>query len=309
MHDIENCLIGTPGGAGLSVEQRKRLTIGVELVAKPSILIFLDEPTSGLDGQAAYNIIRFLKKLAAAGQAILVTIHQPSAQLFSQFDTLLLLAKGGNTVYFGDIGENGSQVKEYFKRYDAPCPPDANPAEHMIDVVSGRGKDWNKIWLESPEHDKMLAELDRIVAEAASSPPRMTDDGFEFAMPLWDQIKIVTTRMTVGMWRNTAYVNNKFSLHLIIGLFTGFSFWKVGDSIGDLQLRLFAVFQFIFVAPGVIGMFGTLFLPQITRAWQVYEILTLLQRSYNPSSSRSETSTKSEKRNPRCIAGLPSLPV
>ncbi|KAG4436662.1 hypothetical protein IFR05_007841 [Cadophora sp. M221] len=261
MHDIENCLIGTPGGAGLSVEQRKRLTIGVELVAKPSILIFLDEPTSGLDGQAAYNIIRFLKKLAAAGQAILVTIHQPSAQLFSQFDTLLLLAKGGNTVYFGDIGENGAQVKEYFGRYDAPCPPDANPAEHMIDVVSGHhGQDWKKIWLESPEHEKMLAELDRIVADAASSPPSTADDGYEFAMPLWDQTKIVTQRMTIAVWRNTEYVNNKFSLHIIIGLFAGFSFWDVGNGVGDLQLRLFAVFQFLFVAPGVIAQLQPLFI-------------------------------------------------
>lgn len=79
MQDIENTLIGT-SGAGLSVEQRKRLTIGVELVSKPRILIFLDEPTSGLDGQAAFNIVRFLRKLADVGQAVLVTIHQPSAQ-------------------------------------------------------------------------------------------------------------------------------------------------------------------------------------------------------------------------------------
>lgn len=92
LHDIENTLIGKVG-AGLSVEQRKRLTIGVELVSKPSILIFLDEPTSGLDGQAAFNIVRFLRKLADVGQAVLVTIHQPSASLFAQFDTLLLLGK------------------------------------------------------------------------------------------------------------------------------------------------------------------------------------------------------------------------
>jgi ATP-binding cassette subfamily G (WHITE) protein 2 (SNQ2) len=253
MQDIENCLIGTSDGAGLSVEQRKRLTIGVELVAKPSILIFLDEPTSGLDGQAAFNIIRFLKKLASAGQAVLVTIHQPSAQLFSQFDTLLLLAKGGNTVYFGDIGDNASTVKEYFERNDAPCPPNANPAEHMIDVVTGDGKDWNKVWLESKEHSDMITELDRIVEEETASPTKTADDGFEFAMPLWDQIKIVTTRMNVSMWRNTQYVNNKFALHVLIGLFTGFSFWMLGDSVGELQLRLFAIFNFIFVAPGVIG--------------------------------------------------------
>lgn len=113
LNDLQHTLIGRPG-AGLSVEQRKRHTIGVELVAKPSILIFLDEPTSGLDGQAAYNTVRFLRKLAEAGQAILVTIHQPSAQLFAQFDKLLLLAAGSKTVYFGDIGQNANTVKEYF---------------------------------------------------------------------------------------------------------------------------------------------------------------------------------------------------
>lgn len=82
LHDIEHTLIGRVG-AGLSVEQRKRVTIGVELVSKPSILIFLDEPTSGLDGQAAFNTVRFLRKLADVGQAVLVTIHQPSGKPYS----------------------------------------------------------------------------------------------------------------------------------------------------------------------------------------------------------------------------------
>ncbi|RDL34441.1 putative ATP-binding cassette multidrug transport protein [Venustampulla echinocandica] len=262
MHDIENTLIGTTG-AGLSVEQRKRLTIGVELVSKPSILIFLDEPTSGLDGQAAFNTVRFLRKLADVGQAVLVTIHQPSAQLFLQFDRLLLLAKAGKTVYFGDIGENASTIKEYFARYDAPCPKDANPAEHMIDVVSGslsQGKDWDQVWLQSPEHTRALAELDQIIEEAASKPPGSSDDGYEFAMPLWQQIKLVTQRMNVSVWRNTDYINNKMALHIGSALFNGFSFWKIGNSVGDLQLRLFTVFQFIFVAPGVIAQLQPLFI-------------------------------------------------
>lgn len=59
-------------GAGLSIEQRKRVTLGVELVAKPTLL-FLDEPTSGLDGQSAFNIVRFLRKLVDGGQAVLVS--------------------------------------------------------------------------------------------------------------------------------------------------------------------------------------------------------------------------------------------
>lgn len=84
-----------------------------------SILIFLDEPTSGLDGQAAFNTIRFLRKLADVGQAVLVTIHQPSASLFAQFDTLLLLARGGKTVYFGEIGDDAATLKAYFAKHGA----------------------------------------------------------------------------------------------------------------------------------------------------------------------------------------------
>jgi ABC-type transport system involved in cytochrome bd biosynthesis fused ATPase/permease subunit len=74
LHDLADTLIGSVGN-GLSVEQRKRVTIGVELVSKPSILIFLDEPTSGLDGQSAYNTVRFLRKLADVGQAVLVSLN------------------------------------------------------------------------------------------------------------------------------------------------------------------------------------------------------------------------------------------
>ncbi|KAL8848252.1 MAG: hypothetical protein Q9221_006725 [Calogaya cf. arnoldii] len=262
MQDIEHTLVGRTG-AGLSVEQRKRLTIGVELVAKPSILIFLDEPTSGLDGQAAFNTLRFLRKLAAVGQAVLVTIHQPSASLFKEFDTLLLLARGGKTVYFGDIGVDASTLKEYFARNGAPCPQDVNPAEHMIDVVSGnasQGKDWNQIWLESPEHKEVSNEVDRINKEAAGKPPGTTDDGHEFAMSLWQQIRLVTNRMNIALYRNTDYVNNKFALHIGSALFNGFTFWKIGNSVQELQLKLFTIFNFIFVAPGVINQLQPLFI-------------------------------------------------
>jgi len=262
LHDIENTLVGKVG-AGLSVEQRKRLTIGVELVSKPSILIFLDEPTSGLDGQNAFNIVRFLRRLADVGQAVLVTIHQPSASLFAQFDTLLLLTRGGKTVYFGDIGENAATVKGYFARYDAPCPDAVNPAEHMIDVVSGslsQGRDWNNVWLESPEYEKTTAELDQMIADAAAKPPGTTDDGHEFATPLWEQTKIVTRRMNISLYRNIDYINNKVALHIFCALFNGFTFWKVGSSISELQLSLFAIFNFIFVAPGVMAQLQPLFI-------------------------------------------------
>lgn len=100
MQNFADAVIGVPG-EGLNVEQRKRLTIGVELAARPQLLLFLDEPTSGLDSQTSWSICQLIKKLTRSGQAVLCTIHQPSAMLFGQFDRLLLLAPGGKTVYFG----------------------------------------------------------------------------------------------------------------------------------------------------------------------------------------------------------------
>jgi ABC-type multidrug transport system ATPase subunit/ABC-type multidrug transport system permease subunit len=262
LHDIADTLIGQVG-AGLSIEQRKRVTIGVELVSKPKILIFLDEPTSGLDGQSAFNTVRFLRRLADYGQAVLVTIHQPSAQLFSQFDNLLLLAKGGKMVYFGEIGQDGSCIKEYFGKLGAPCPPKVNPAEYMIDVVSGNivpGVEWHQKWLESPQHAYMAGYLQSLISDAAARPPGFKEDHNEFATSLWTQTKIVTQRMNISMFRNTDYVNNKFVLHVILGLFNGFTFWKIGETVTDLQLRLFAIYNVIFISPGVISQLQPLFI-------------------------------------------------
>lgn len=102
MQEYSDAVIGVPG-EGLNVEQRKRLTIGVELAARPQLLVFLDEPTSGLDSQTSWAICNLIEKLTASGQAVLCTIHQPSAILFQRFDKLLFLAPGGKTVYFGGM--------------------------------------------------------------------------------------------------------------------------------------------------------------------------------------------------------------
>ena len=87
--------------------------------------------TEGLDSQGAYNIIRLLRKLCDAGQAILCTVHQPSAILFDHFDDLLLLQAGGKVVYFGPLGKDSQTLINYLERNGAPrCPKYANPAEY-----------------------------------------------------------------------------------------------------------------------------------------------------------------------------------
>ncbi|KAJ3984201.1 multidrug resistance protein 2, partial [Lentinula detonsa] len=141
----------------LGVETRQRLTIGVELASKPELLLFLDESTSGLDAQSAWNLVRFLCKLADQGQAILCTIHQLSSLLFESFDRLLLLEHGGETVYFGNIGADSHIIREYFARHGAVCPPNVNPTKYMLEAI-GVGvsprvgdRDWKDVWLDSPE--------------------------------------------------------------------------------------------------------------------------------------------------------------
>lgn len=135
MEEMADAIIGDPE-TGLSVEQRKRVSIGIELAAKPELIFFLDEPTSGLDSQSAFNIIRFLRKLARAGQAILCTIHQPNSDLFEMFDNLLLLQRGGRTVYFGEIGEDSCTIRNYFERNGAHCQPDANVVGFFLSRIS-----------------------------------------------------------------------------------------------------------------------------------------------------------------------------
>ena len=114
-------------------KQKKRLTIGVELAAKPSLLLFLDEPTSGLDANAAFSIVRFLEKLCAAGQAIICTIHQPSSMLIQQFDMVLALNPGGNTFYFGPVGDNGEAIVKYFAECGIECLSAKNVAESILE--------------------------------------------------------------------------------------------------------------------------------------------------------------------------------
>ncbi|XXG63702.1 hypothetical protein AAC387_Pa05g1829 [Persea americana] len=114
---LKNSLVGLPGVNGLSTEQRKRLTIAVELVANPSI-IFMDEPTSGLDARAAAIVMRTVRNTVDTGRTVVCTIHQPSIDIFEAFDELFLLKRGGEEIYVGPLGHNSCQLIQYFEAID-----------------------------------------------------------------------------------------------------------------------------------------------------------------------------------------------
>ena len=100
LHIVDSA-IGDEAKRGISGGQRKRVNVGMEMVADPSLL-FLDEPTSGLDSTTSYELVSALSELAAKGLNVIAVLHQPSFQLYAKFDNVLLLGNGGRTVYLGD---------------------------------------------------------------------------------------------------------------------------------------------------------------------------------------------------------------
>ncbi|KAJ1418856.1 P-loop containing nucleoside triphosphate hydrolase [Sesbania bispinosa] len=135
---IKDALVGLPGINGLSTEQRKRLTIAVELVANPSI-VFMDEPTSGLDARAAAIVMRTVRNTVDTGRTVVCTIHQPSIDIFEAFDEamqLLLMKRGGQIIYAGSLGHNSNKLIEYFEAITGvPKIKDGyNPATWMLEI-------------------------------------------------------------------------------------------------------------------------------------------------------------------------------
>ncbi|KAF2185804.1 hypothetical protein K469DRAFT_750126 [Zopfia rhizophila CBS 207.26] len=245
---VEKChcadaIVGIPG-EGLNVEQRRRLTIAVELAAKPELLLFLDEPTSGLDSRTAWSICTLLRKLADHGQAVLCTIHQPSASLLEMFDRLLLI-DSGEMLYFGEVGPDACSVVEYFEKHGAYShEPQENPSEWMFNVISHTKseKNWAQIWRMSEEYrvvQKDLAELRRLQNSAQRQSLKAVLD---YAAPFSLQVLRVTQRTFAECWRSPKYLWGKFIFYSGVSLLVGFSFWDSPKSLQGLQNQLFSVF-------------------------------------------------------------------
>lgn len=254
MTNYSEAYVGAPG-KGLNVEQRKKLSIGVELVAKPSLLLFLDEPTSGLDSQSAWSIISLMKSVAGAGQSILCTIHQPSATLFEQFDRLLLLKRGGRTVYFGDIGKSSEILTSYFQRNGSrACEPAENPAEYILDCIgsgaTNNTEDWGDIWLNSVECANTTEEIEDLHVELRNRPTLEVTKAMKakFATSYLTQLKLVYVRTMLQFWRSPVYIVNKFLLMIIGALMAGFSFWDIDHSLAGAQNAMFGVFLCILIS-------------------------------------------------------------
>mmetsp|Transcript_7675 Transcript_7675/g.11613 ORF Transcript_7675/g.11613 Transcript_7675/m.11613 type:complete len:668 (-) Transcript_7675:475-2478(-) len=154
-----NTKVGNVFFRGISGGERRRTSIGMELITRPSVLL-LDEPTSGLDAKSARLIIELLVGLAKAGRSVVCTIHQPSTQVFRLFDKLLLLSKG-EQVYYG----RQADALSFFASKGQPVDGLTNPADHYLEVINYDFTDGGK-----PQHVTDLIE------GFASSPQKQTMD-------------------------------------------------------------------------------------------------------------------------------------
>ncbi|XP_024044579.1 pleiotropic drug resistance protein 3 [Citrus clementina] len=265
---IKDSLVGLPGVNGLSTEQRKRLTIAVELVANPSI-IFMDEPTSGLDARAAATVMRAVKNVVETGRTVVCTIHQPSIDIFEAFDDLVLMKNGGRIIYFGPLGQHSCKVIEYFE-----CIPGVlkikdnyNPATWMLEVSSNSmetqlGVDFAQIYREST----LYQENKELVKQLSSPSLGSKDLHFPTHFPQngWEQFKACMWKHNLSYWRNPSYNLIRIVFTCAMSLLFGILFWQKGKKIKNQQ-DVFNILGALFSAAVFFGIVNcSLVIPLVT---------------------------------------------
>ncbi|XP_021765340.1 ABC transporter G family member 35-like [Chenopodium quinoa] len=249
LDSLKDAIVGLPGITGLSTEQRKRLTIAVELVANPSI-IFMDEPTSGLDARAAAIVMRTVRNTVDTGRTVVCTIHQPSIDIFEAFDELLLMKRGGQVIYSGPLGRNSRKVIEYFE--SIPGVPKIkekyNPATWMLEVSSIAAE--MRLEMDFAEYYKSssLYQRNKALVKELSVPPAGAKDLYfstQFAQSLWGQFKSCLWKQWMTYWRSPSYNLVRYFFTLAAALIVGAIFWRVGtklDNANNLTIVIGAMY-------------------------------------------------------------------
>eukprot|EP00192_Tetraselmis_astigmatica_P001759 CAMPEP_0117657340 /NCGR_PEP_ID=MMETSP0804-20121206/5278_1 /TAXON_ID=1074897 /ORGANISM="Tetraselmis astigmatica, Strain CCMP880" /LENGTH=1545 /DNA_ID=CAMNT_0005463787 /DNA_START=295 /DNA_END=4932 /DNA_ORIENTATION=- len=239
---LQESLVGMPGLSGLSGEQRKRLTIAVELVSNPSV-VFLDEPTSGLDSTAAATVVRAMQSISDAGRTVMATIHQPSIEIFSAFDALVLLKRGGRLIFFGELGEACSKLIGYLESQPLvdPILDGYNPATWMLDAsageveVQGKVLDFADLYELSPLKLQNDEEIER-EKEASRDRPGLTE-GDAVSVPLLRQFVQLLRKNFRTYWRSPSYNITRMLVIALMALMYGSIYWQQGAQISARTIQ------------------------------------------------------------------------
>ncbi|BAT85839.1 hypothetical protein VIGAN_04343300 [Vigna angularis var. angularis] len=255
LNPIRDAIVGLPGIDGLSTEQRKRLTIAVELVSNPSI-IFMDEPTSGLDARAAAIVMRTVRNTVDTGRTVVCTIHQPSIDIFEAFDELFLMKRGGRVIYAGPLGRHSHKLIEYFEAVPGvPKIKDGtNPATWMLDISSTLVEanievDFAEIYAKST----LYRRNQELIEELSTPTPDSKDLYFptKYSQSFFVQCKANFWKQYWSYWRYPQYNGVRFFMTIVEGFMFGAIFWHKAhkthkqQDLGNLLGAMYAAVLFL----------------------------------------------------------------
>ncbi|WOL15051.1 hypothetical protein Cni_G23832 [Canna indica] len=230
---LRNAQVGLPGVSGLSTEQRKRLTIAVELVANPSI-IFMDEPTSGLDARAAAIVMRTVRNTVDTGRTVVCTIHQPSIDIFEAFDELFLMKRGGEEIYVGPLGRHSCHLINYFEGINgvSKIKDGYNPATWMLEVTTQAQENILGVsFSEAYKNSELYQRNKSVITELSTPPPGSSDLYFptQYSQSFPVQCMACLWKQHLSYWRNPPYTAVRIFFTTIIALMFGTMFWDLGS--------------------------------------------------------------------------------
>lgn len=257
LRSAAHTVVGDIFRKGLSGGQKRRLSLAVELVKKPSILI-IDEPTSGLDSASAYGIMHNLTLLCKVGHTIVTTIHQPSSEIYQMFDQFMLLSRG-KTLYSGPA----SGSVGHFSAMGYPCPEYNNPADFFLSLVNNdfplHPCDLTAVESAYQSSAILKAALDKISSVRASPTPVLP--GAAKLMGVGADFVTLCKRNLTNNMRNPGIYWVRFAMYTMLSLMIGFMYWDLGDartasSITSRVSVLFFVAAFlVFMAVAVLPFF------------------------------------------------------
>ncbi|KAM3511880.1 hypothetical protein MY11210_004498 [Beauveria gryllotalpidicola] len=234
--------IGNSQHRGCSGGEKRRVSIGVQLLANPSIL-FLDEPTTGLDATSAYQLVRTLKALAKKGRTIITTIHQPRSEIWHLFDNIVILTRG-SPAYSGDA----SECIPWFESQGFPIPAFVNPAEFVIDIAaidnrtpeletesSLRVENLKRHW--GQESEKLFLPLGGVISQPHRPHHRIFSHGHDERAGFLRQLRVLTCRTFKVTYRDPMGMTAAILEAVLLGAITGYMFWNVGRDQAGIRSR------------------------------------------------------------------------
>lgn len=252
LRNAAKTVIGDEGHRGVSGGERRRVSIGIDIIHDP-IILFLDEPTSGLDSTSAFMVVKVLQRIAKTGSVVIMSIHQPSYRIIGLLDRMIFLSKG-QTVFNG----SPATIPHYFSEFGNPIPENENRTEFALDLIrelesspngTARLVEFNRSWeaKNSPvgKLERGLSLKDAITSSISRGKlvSGATDDNSNskmptYANPVWAEIITLSKRSMI----NSARIPELFGVRLGAIMVTGFIlatvFWKLDHSPKGVQERL-----------------------------------------------------------------------